>query len=85
MERDDVGRRDVAVLVPVHQEGDLEMSQGLSWKYVFNGTLCFASGRRKQDARQTALDYGYKFYLWVSNVYWTATDEDTGIMVDDLF
>jgi hypothetical protein len=57
------------------------MSQGLSWKYVFNGSQCFVVGRRKQDARQVAIDYGYKFYSWVDTVYWAATDETIGIML----
>ena len=67
------------------EEFERAMSKGLSWKYVFNGSQCFVVGRRKPDARQTAIDYGYKFYIWVDEVYWASTDEFTGIMVQDLF
>lgn len=57
----------------------------LSWKLVFNGSQKFVSNRRKEDAHKAAEDWGYKFYLWVDDVYWVASDESTGITVDDLF
>ena len=61
------------------------MNKLMSWRLVFNGSQMYVQGRRKSDASAAAKEWGYKFYLWVQDVYWTETDEPTGIMVEDLF
>jgi hypothetical protein len=62
------------------------MTKGLmSWRLVFNGSQTFKGGHCKDDARVAAMEWGYQFYLWMGEVYWTETDEKTSITVEDLF
>jgi hypothetical protein len=65
--------------------GALMTTRLLSWKLVFHGSQGFVPGIRRQDARQVAGEWGYKFYLWVDEVYWVATDERAGVKVENLF
>jgi hypothetical protein len=57
----------------------------VSWRLVFDGTRKFQPEVRRPDAQKIALAYGYPFYLWVNEVFWTETDTLTSITREDLF
>lgn len=56
----------------------------MSWRFVFNCNFPGVFWGHRNNAKQAAINAGYKFFCFGENVYYE-DGSDTGIKIKDLF